>query len=275
MPMANPISIPGIILLLIALGAAGGFLSGLLGVGGGIIFVPALYFAMTSVGVDAQHAMHLAVGSSLAVVFATGSISALGHHRRGAVDTGIMKSWGAFIVTGVIAGSLFASAVNGDSLKRIFAVIVFLMSFYMAFGGDAPARPEKHFLTLRIQHALCVAIGMVSSMIGVGGAILTVPMMSYIGTPATRALGTGAALGMLISLPGTIGYVLAGLPHLSELPPFSAGYVNLLAVALIIPTSMMLAPVGVKVSHALPHRMLRRIFAVVMLVVSVRMLLTL
>jgi uncharacterized membrane protein YfcA len=264
---------PEIILLLLCIGTVGGLLSGMLGVGGGILFVPALYFSMSAFGIDAEHAMHLAVGTSLAVVFATGSMSALGHHRRGAVDISIMKSWGMFIVSGVVVGSFFATAVNGEVLKRIFAAVTFILSFYMAFGRERAK--AKHNLTEKIQHGICVGIGMVSSMIGVGGAILTVPMMSYIGTPMTRATGTGAALGLLISLPGTIGYMLAGLPHLKELPPFSAGYVNLLAVALIIPASMLMAPVGVKAAHTLPQSMLRRVFAAVMLIVSVRMFMTL
>jgi uncharacterized membrane protein YfcA len=273
--MPPSVSVPEILSLLFAIGCVGGFLSGLLGVGGGILFVPALYFSMSALGLDSQHAMHLAVGTSLAVVFATGSVSALGHHRRGGVDVKIMKSWGMFIVGGVVIGSFFATAVNGEVLKRIFAAVTFFLSFYMAFGKERPVDHAKQFLTVKIQHGICVGIGMVSSMIGVGGAILTVPMMSYIGTPMTRAMGTGAALGMLISLPGTIGYMLAGLPHLSELPPYSAGYVNLLAVALIIPASMFMAPVGVKASHGLPHSMLRRIFAAVMLIVSIRMFMTL
>jgi uncharacterized membrane protein YfcA len=249
-------------------------LSGLLGVGGGILFVPALYFSMSAVGLDSQHAMHLAVGTSLAIVFATGSVSAFGHHKRGAVDTALMRSWGMFIVSGVVIGSFFATAVNGEVLKRIFAGVVLLLSLYTAFGSKKSAE-AKNFLTARIQHGICVGIGMVSSMIGVGGAILTVPMMSYIGTPMQRAIGTGAALGMLISLPGTISYMLGGLPHLEELPPFSVGYVNLLAVALIIPASMFMAPIGVKTSHSLPHSMLRRVFAAVMFIVAIRMFMTL
>lgn len=267
-------SIPEIVLLLLCIGGVGGFLSGLLGVGGGILFVPALYFSMSAMHIDAQHAMHLAVGTSLAVVFATGSMSALAHHRRGAVDTAIMKSWGVFIIAGVILGSFFATAVNGNILKGIFAGITFILSFYMAFAKER-AQAEKHFLTQKIQHGLCVGIGMVSSMIGVGGSIITVPMMSYIGTPTTRAMGTGAALGMLISFPGSISYIIGGMPHVNELPPFSAGYVNLLAVICIIPASMLLAPIGVRASHALPHKVLKRIFAAVMLIVSVKMFMSL
>jgi uncharacterized protein len=262
-----------IIALLLALGAAGGFLSGLLGVGGGGIFVPVLFFTMKAFNVGEAHAMHLAVGTSLAVVFATSSTSALGHYRRGAVDIAILKSWGGFIVAGVAVGALFASSVNGEMLKMIFAAITFVISFHMAFGREQAGAP--HALSPALQRGLCSAIGMISSMIGVGGAVLTVPMMSYIGTPMHRTIGTGAALGILISLPGTFGYILAGLKDMAALPHWSLGYVNLLAAALIIPASMMMAPVGVSLSHRLPRQKLRRIFALVLIAVSVKMFMSL
>jgi uncharacterized membrane protein YfcA len=260
--------------LLLALGAAGGFLSGLLGVGGGIIFVPALFFTMTAVGTAAEQAMHLAVGTSLAVVFATGATSALGHHRRGAVDANILRNWGAFIVGGVVVGSLFASSVNGQLLKEIFAVITFLISIYMAVGSEN-REGRAHNLALNIQRGICTGIGMVSSMIGVGGAILTVPMMSYIGVPMQRAVGTGAALGILISLPGCLGYMAGGAAHMADLPPFSIGYVNVLAAGMIIPSSILMAPMGVAASHKLPRKTLRRVFACLLMVVSIRMFMTL
>lgn len=271
----SPYFIAELIVLLLAIGVAGGFLSGLLGVGGGILFVPALYFCLTSIGVDAAHAMHIAVGSSLAIVSVTISTSALGHHRRDSVDIALIKSWGPFIVGGVVAGFLFASAVPGAVLKAIFAGLTLLIAFYMAFTGDRDITAASYILPLKLQRAACVAIGMVSSMIGVGGAILTVPLMSVIGTPMPRAIGTAAALGMLISFPGMLGYMATGMLHAGELPPWSAGYVNLLAVAAIIPASMLLAPVGVKFSHTLDRRMLRRVFAMVLVIVSLRMFTTL
>jgi uncharacterized membrane protein YfcA len=172
----------------------------------------------------------------------------------------------------VLVGAFFASSVDGEVLKRIFAGITFLISLYMAFGREKNPGEAVPFLTARAQHALCILIGMVSSMIGVGGAILTVPLMSYSGTPMQRAVGTGAALGMVISLPGALGYIAAGLLHdMQGLPPWSAGYVNFMAAAMIVPTAMLLAPVGVKISHAMPRAMLRRVFAVVLIIVSARM----
>lgn len=274
--LSSSISSPvQLVLLLAVIGAAGGFLSGLLGVGGGILFVPALFYAMTAAGFDAAYSMHLAVATSLLIVFATGATSAAAHYRRGGVETERLRSWGPFIFAGVVAGSLFASSVNGEILKKIFAGVTLLISLYMAFGREKNAGEAVRWLTLKVQRAFCVGIGMISSMIGVGGAVLTVPMMSYSGMPMQKAVGTGAALGVIISLPGTIGYMSAGLLHrIDGLPPFSVGYVNFLAAALIVPTAMILAPIGVKISHAMPRVMLRRVFAAVLMIVTARMLLS-
>lgn len=261
-----------LVLLLIAIGGAGGFLSGLLGVGGGILFVPALFFAMKAVGFDAQYAMHLAVATSLAIVFATGATSAVAHYRRGSVDIARVRDWAPYILIGVAVGALFASSVNGDILKRIFAGITLLISIYMAFGREKTSGDPAPLLTPKVQHVLCALIGIVSSMIGVGGAILTVPMMSYSGMTMQKAVGTGAALGVVISLPGTLGFMAGGLLHdIQGLPPYSVGYVNFLAAGMIVPTAMLMAPVGVKISHAMPRLMLRRVFAAVLIIVSIRM----
>ncbi len=266
------LSILHLVLLLLAIGGAGGFLSGLLGVGGGILFVPALFFAMTALGFDGQHAMHIAVATSLLIVLATGATSAIAHYRRGGVEMVRVRAWGPYILAGVVAGALFASNIDGAVLKRVFAVITLLISVYMAFGRERSSSDAVAFLTPKIQHILCIGIGMVSSMIGVGGAILTVPMMSYCGMTMQKAIGTGAALGVVISLPGTLGYMVGGMLHdIAGLPPYSIGYVNFIAAGMIVPTAMLLAPVGVKISHAMPRLMLRRVFAVVLVIVSARM----
>ncbi len=264
-----------LVLLLMAIGAAGGFLSGLLGVGGGILFVPALFFAFNSLGFGGSEIMHLAVGTSLAIVFATGSSSAIAHFKRGSVDMDRVRAWGPFIVVGVVAGSFFAAMIDGDVLKRIFSVITLLIAIYMALGRDKIAGEAVKEIALRVQRAICAFIGGVAAMIGIGGAIMTIPLMSYLGMPIQRAIGTGAALGILISLPGTMGYIVTGLAHEAQLPPYSIGYISLPAILMIIPTSILMAPIGVKAAHTLPKTMLRRIFAVILIIVSLRMFMSL
>lgn len=274
--MADTSMIPAeLILLLLAIGCAGGFLSGLLGVGGGIIFVPALFFSLSSLGFSEEHAMHIAVGSSLAVVMATGSTSAFSHFKRGGVDTAILRGWGVPIVIGVVLGALVASSVKSAVLKEIFACMTLLIAFYMAFSKDRTDAVPLRFLTLKVQKFLAALIGVVSAMLGVGGAILTVPLMSYIGLPMPRAVGTGAALGVAVAVPGVISYMVAGTLISETLPPWSIGYVNILTAAMIIPSSMLLAPLGVRLSHSMPRTMLRRVFAAVLIIVSVRMFLSL
>lgn len=262
-------------LLLLTIGAVGGFLSGLLGVGGGILFVPALFFCLSHMGLGDGHAMQVAVGSSLAVILVTGSTAAYAHWRRGSVDLERIRIWAVPMVVGVGAGSFFAGIVHGNVLKGVFATLTALIALYMIFARDAKSPSECPIFPNKYQKMVCAFIGFVSSMIGVGGAIMTVPFMNYLGMPMQRSAGTGSALGILIALPGTAAYVIMGLFHMEELPPFSLGYVNFLAVAMMIPASIFTAPWGVQAAHSLPRSMLRRVFAVVMIIVTIRMFMTL
>jgi uncharacterized membrane protein YfcA len=272
----DPSLIPAqLILLLLAIGGVGGFLSGLLGVGGGIIFVPALFFSLSAMGFSSEYSMHIAVGSSLAVVLATGLTSAVNHYRRGSVDTVILRSWGPAIAGGVAAGTLVAAFASSAGLKEAFAVLTFVMSIYMALGSDRPAGSASRFLTEKVQRGVAGGIGLVSSMIGAGGAMMTVPFMNYIGVPMQRAIGTGAALGVAVALPGVLGYMLTGLFASGPLPPWSIGYVNVLTTAMIVPSSMLMAPVGVRTGHTMSKTVLRRVFAAVMMIVSIRMFMSL
>lgn len=262
-----------LILLLLAIGGIGGFLSGLLGVGGGFLFVPALYFCLTALGYESNHAMHIAVGTSLAVMIATGMTSAIGHFKRHSVDFVILKSWGPFIVMGVGLGSVTASSVDGFVLTEIFAGLTLLVALYMFFGKgrvDSADRP----IPQSVQSGMSFFVGMISSMIGIGGSTMSVPLMSYVGIPIQRAVGTAAAMGIMVSIPGALAYMFLGY-QTGGLPPYSIGFVNFLSVALIIPSSIIMAPLGVQAAHTLPRAMLRRVFAILLLIVSARMFYTL
>jgi hypothetical protein len=258
--------------LLLAAGAAGGFLSGLLGIGGGLVFVPALYYCFGLTGSDTDHAMHAAVGTSLALVMVTGAVSAYWHDKKAAVDFYILRSWGPFAAFGAAVGAYFAAAIDGAVLAKIFAGAMFLVSIYMMLSREGdPDVPQKSRLSTMAARVISLAIGAAAAMIGVGGAILTIPMMTYSGIPLRKAVGTGAALGAVISIPGIAGYIVAGLHRGDGLPPFSLGYINLPAVALIVPFCFLLSPVGVRVSHGLDKKILKRIFAIVLLFASLRM----
>ena len=261
----------GLLLSLLVVGGVGGFLSGLLGVGGGIIFVPALYFTLTSFSPDTGHAMRIAIGTSLALVLVTGASSAFWHHKKGSVDFNIIKNWTPAVVLGVAAGTFFASAIDGHILKQFFASITLLISVYMTFSKEPPVEPPVHSVSLALQRVAAAIIGMIAAILGIGGAMLNIPFMTYMGVPMRKSVGTGGALAFIISLPAMVGYIFVGLRYTSQLPPYSLGYVNLLALVAILPISMLLSPVGVHVSHNMPRNILRRIFAVVLVVVALRM----
>ena len=149
-----------------------------------------------------------------------------------------------------------------------------LLAADIAFKKEPTEEHSASKIPPYIVYLLCVVIGVLASMLGIGGALLTIPLMTYTGIPLKKALGTGSAISMAVSLPGIITYIFLGYPHMAELPPFSIGYINMLAVAAIIPTSIILAPLGVKASHSLPKHALQRIFAVVLVLVAIRMYMT-
>ncbi len=200
---------------LLAVGGVGGFLSGLLGVGGGIIFVPALYFTLTVFAPEALHVMHVAVGTSTALILATGTSSAFWHHKKGSVDFKIVKSWGPTVVAGVAVGTFFASTVNGHFLKQLFASLMLLISVYMAISKEPHAEAHGHRVSKIIQRIFAVFAGMISALIGVGGSILNIPFMTYMGMSMRKAVGTSGAFAVVISLPAMAGYVVTGLARRS------------------------------------------------------------
>ncbi|CDK99941.1 conserved membrane protein of unknown function [Magnetospirillum gryphiswaldense MSR-1 v2] len=250
-------------------GIAAGLIAGLLGVGGGIVIVPVLYHVFTVLGLDEAIRMHVAVGTSLATIIATSTSSWRSHARKGAVDRDLLRSWGPFILVGVAIGSLAAGWVKGPVLTGIFAGFALLVSLHMAFG-----RPEwrlGHSLpTGAAKAGLAALIGGCSAMMGIGGGTFAVPTLTLFGTPIHRAVGTASAIGLIIGIPGTIGFILTGW-NAAQLPPFSLGYVNLLGVAAILPTSMAAAPWGARLAHSLDTRLLRRAFAVFLFLTSLRM----
>jgi len=260
-----------LILTLLAVGGVGGFLSGLLGVGGGVIFVPALYYTLISFAPDAGHAMRVSIGTSTALILMTGASSAFWHHRKGSVDFAILKSWAPAVVCGVAVGTYFASTVNGHFLKQLFSSIMLLICVYMVLSKEPLDDAPVHRVSVGIQRFFAAFVGMLAALLGVGGAMLNIPFMTYIGLPMRKAVGTGGALAFIISFPAMIGYIISGLPHEQELPPYCLGYVNWLALIVILPISIVLSPIGVHVSHKLPKNVLRRIFAVVLALVSLRM----
>ncbi|MCA1908284.1 MAG: sulfite exporter TauE/SafE family protein [Magnetospirillum sp.] len=255
--------------ILLAAGAAGGLAAGLLGVGGGIVIVPVLFHLFTSLGLDEAVRMHVAVGTSLATIIATSVSSTRSHWRKGAVDMDLLKQWGPFILLGVILGTAIAGYVRGPALTGVFAVVASFVALHMALG-----KKDWHIAESLPQNPVKALIGMViggfSAMMGIGGGTLSVPILTLFRFPIHRAVGTAAAIGFIIAIPGAIGFVLTGW-NVDGRPPFSLGYINLLGVALILPTSMAMAPIGAKLAHSLNTQALRRAFALFLALTAVRM----
>jgi len=255
--------------LLLAAGAVAGVTAGLLGVGGGIVLVPVLWNLFTGLGVDESIRMHIAVGTSLATIIATSFSSVRAHHRRGAVDFALLRSWGPWIFAGVIAGTALAGYVKGPVLTLIFASVALVVAIYMGFGRP-DWRLADHVPEGAPKALIASVIGTVSAMMGIGGGTLGVPILSLCGYPIHRAVGTAAAIGFIIGIPGAVGFMISGW-GVPNLPPLSLGYVNLLGFALIFPTSTLLAPYGARLAHGLNTRQLKRVFAVFLGFTALRM----
>jgi len=256
--------------LMLAAGLVGGILAGLLGVGGGIIIVPVLEFALSLYGVDSAIRMHVAVATSLAIIIPTSISSSRAHHHKGAVDIAIIKRWGGPIFTGSILGTLLAIQVESSTLAAIFATVAVIVAIKMLLPLEgktlAPAVPGGMLMSL-----LPLSIGTLSSMLGIGGGTISVTALTLLNQNIHRAVGTSALFGLLISLPGALGFAIAGWNDV-RLPLGSAGFVNLLAFACIAPVTVLSAPLGVRLAHKLNQRQLSLAFGCFLLLVAARML---
>ncbi len=257
-------------LAMLVTGIAGGVLAGLLGVGGGIVIVPVLEWALELIGVPVEFRMHIAVGTSLAVIIPTSISSARAHHKRGSVDLELARRWVPFILAGAIFGTIIASKVGGPVLSAVFGVVALLVAIKMALPLDDrtfTSEVPRGWITA----PLPAAIGTISTMMGIGGGTLTVPSLTLLGEPIHRAVGTSALFGLLISVPGALGFIATGW-GVTELPVGSIGYVNLIGIALIAPTTVLAAPLGARIAHALSRRQLSLMFGLFLLLVAIRMI---
>ncbi|MBP7243070.1 MAG: sulfite exporter TauE/SafE family protein [Amaricoccus sp.] len=252
---------------LLAAGAVVGVLAGLFGVGGGAISVPVFFEVFGLLGYPDAVRMPLAVGTSLAVIIPTAIVSARGHYRRGTVDVPLLKLWAAPVVLGVALGALIARYAEPDLFKLVFTVISLVIAAKLLTGGRwkiADGLPGR--TTLRICGA---GIGLLGALMGVGGGAMSNLVLTLYGVPIHNAVSTGAGVGILISVPGALGYMAAGWGK-PGLPPDAIGYVSLLAFVVTIPTSILTTRLGVWLAHAMSRRALEVAFGLFLLAVSVR-----
>ena len=258
---------------LLLAGALVGFMSGLLGIGGGGILVPVLYEILNALGTGNHLALPVAIGTSLCVMIPTSIRTFRVHNRYGAGDLALLKRMGPWVLAGVIAGAVTARFYSGDTIKWLWVVFGSFLTMKYLFSrphwrlaDDLPTAP-----LFQVYSGL---IGFVSTMMSIGGSAFTATFLTLHGRPLIQAVATAAGIGPLIAIPGTIGFIWAGWT-MAGLPAGSLGYVNLLAAIVIIPVGYVMAPVGVRAAHALPARALELIFAGFLALVTLRFLLSL
>jgi uncharacterized membrane protein YfcA len=268
-------------LLLVAVGALSGFLAGVFGIGGGAILVPVFYECFRLAGVPLDVRMPLCIGTSLAIIIPTSVRSYRAHDARGAVDMEILKTWWLPVLAGVIAGSVTARYAPERLFKIVFvgvawsaAARLLLARATWKFGNDLPQGP--------LMKIYGFFVGLLSTLMGIGGGLFSNLLMTFYGRPIHQAVATSSALAVLISIPGALGYVYAGWPAAERYPgvaalqlPFAIGYVSLIGAVLVMPTSLLTAPLGVKAAHAMSKRTLEMAFGCYLFVVGGRFVISL
>ena len=266
------LNINEIINLLVVLSIAAsvaGFMAGLLGVGGGIIMVPALYYAFTVLDFDIATRMHLSVGTSLAIIIPTSVISSKTHMEYDAVDFKLVKSFGIFIVLGVIGGTFLAVNLKTSTFVLFFSVMAFIVGlFFIFFREKVVENPKK--IKDSIKNISGIIVGFISVLLGIGGGSLMVPFMRTFGYDIRKSIGTASAIGFLIALSGTITMITGGKIVGNVNTPFSIGYINLLGFIVFVPVTMLMARIGAKAVYKLDKKLLSKIFGTFLIAVSIR-----
>jgi len=243
-----------------------GFVAGLFGIGGGLITVPFLYYIFNSLGVDQQYLMHLAVGTSFAIIIPTSTVSVITHHKFKAVDFEIVKNYGLFVVIGVVLGTIFAASLKTKTLILFFSIVILLLSIYLLLLKEK----EKTIIIpikLHLKIILGTIVGFISAPMGIGGAIMNVPILKFFGYSINRAIGSAAAIGFLISVFGAIGFLISG-SYLKTNIPLSIGFLNIPAFLIFIPITTFMARIGARTVHKIDKNKISKIFGIFLLIVA-------
>ncbi|WP_323764359.1 sulfite exporter TauE/SafE family protein [Marinovum sp.] len=256
--------------LLVVIGGFAGVLAGLLGVGGGIVLVPAFFYAFQTLGYDGPQLMQMCLATSLATIIVTSVRSVMSHNRKGAVDWAILKTWAPGIAVGAVLGVLAAASLRSVTLQALFGVLGVVIGLYLGLGRAhwrlADAMPKG--LTRAL---LSPAMGFLSVLMGIGGGSFGVPLMSLYNVPIHRAVATAAGFGVLIAVPSVAGFLFLQIAP-GNRPPLTLGAVNLVAFGIVIAMTLITAPLGVRIAHAMDPKPLKRVFAVFLTLVALNML---
>ena len=248
-----------------------GFVAGLFGVGGGLITVPVLFYIFNSMGLDRSFIMHLAVGTSFAIIIPTSFISTITHMQFKAVDFNIVKSFGTFVVVGIIIGTIFAVALKTVYLILFFSVLTMLFAFYFLTSKEK-TNTVRHKMNLTYKVIIGFLSGFFSAPMGIGGGSINVPILKMFGYSINKAIGSSAAIGFLVSVIGTLSFAISG-KYLNINTPLSFGFVNIPTFLIFIPITMLMAKIGAITVHKINKQLINKLFGVFLLVVSSRLFL--
>jgi len=254
------------ILLMILTAFPVGFFAGLFGIGGGLITVPFLFFIFETLNINNAYLMHLAVGTSFAIIIPTSIVSVLTHRKHNAVDIKIIKNYGIFVIIGVLSGTIFAALLKTKSLLLFFTIIVYFLGAYLLNLKDKANRIKKNF-RLKPRILLGFASGFISAPMGIGGAVMNVPILRYFGYPINKAIGSAAAIGFIIAFFGAIGFLISG-SFLKVNLPLSVGFINIPAFLIFIPITMFMAKVGANTVHKIDKEKVQKLFGIFLYVVG-------
>ncbi len=256
--------------LLLVIGGFAGVLAGLLGVGGGIVLVPAFFYAFQTLGYDGPQLMQMCLATSLATIIVTSVRSVLSHNKKGAVDWAILRSWTPGIVVGAVLGVLVASNLRSTALQAIFGCLAIVIGLYMLFGRSEWRLRDAMPGALGTA-AMSPVMGFASVLMGIGGGSFGVPLMSLMNVPIHRAVATAAGFGVVIAVPSVLGFLLVQIDPAMR-PPLTIGAVNLVAFVLVIAMTLITTPWGVKLAHAMDPGPLKKAFGVFLTLVALNML---
>jgi len=245
-----------------------GFVAGLFGIGGGLITVPFLYYIFGKLGIDQAYLMHLAVGTSFAIIIPTSTVSVLTHHKFKAVDFDIVKSYGIFVVLGVIVGTIFAATLKTKSLVLFFSIVILFLGIYLLLLKEK----EKNIIIkikLHLKIILGFIVGFISAPMGIGGAVMNVPILKFFGYSINKAIGSAAAVGFLIALFGAIGFLISG-SYLKTNLPLSIGFLNIPAFLIFIPITTFMARIGAKTVHKIDKNKISKFFGIFLLLIATK-----
>jgi len=258
-----------LLLIMSVTAVVAGFFAGFFGIGGGIITVPCLFYIFGAVGIDKSFIMHLAVGTSFAIIVPTAMMSVFTHYKHKAVDFTVIKTYGIFVVFGVIIGTFFAASMQTKSLVLFFSMTIYLLALNLIFLKDKTKIKLK--FTLLQRTVLGFIVGFVSSLMGIGGAIMNVPILKFVGYTINKAIGSAASIGFLISVFGFLGFLVSGILVETDIP-LSIGFINIPAFLIFIPITVMMAKVGASTVHKIKREIIAKLFGFFLIIIASRFL---